>query len=283
MAVSMLINGRESDTLPATDRGLLYGDGLFETVRIRESRPLLWSAHLQRLERDAARLGIPCPLSRIDEESRQVLQGMADTDRSEGILKIILTRGSGGRGYTPPDPVQARRIIQWHDLPGGMMERTTHGIRVRICDHPLSENPRLAGIKHLNRLDQVLASAELSGDFDEGLMCDQEGRIIEGCKSNLFLVRDRQLHTPSLERAGVAGVMRAWLLEQARTLPDVEVQAPGTFLRSALHEADELFVCNSVIGLWPLRELQDRDHLLRFDPGPVCRTLQRLADDRLRL
>ena len=283
MAISMLINGRESDTLPASDRGLLYGDGLFETVRIRESRPLLWSAHLQRLERDAARLGIPCPLSLIEEESRQLLQAMADAGHSEGILKIILTRGSGGRGYAPPNPAQARRIIQWHDLPPQMAERAAQGIRVRICEHPLSENPRLAGIKHLNRLDQVLASAELSGDIDEGLMCDQQGRIIEGCKSNLFLVRDRQLHTPSLERSGVAGVMRAWLLEQARALPEIEVQTPGTVLRSALHEADEIFVCNSVIGLWPLQELHDGEHLLRFDPGPVCRTLQRLADDRLQL
>lgn len=285
MTALTLINGESVETLPVSDRGLHYGDGLFETIRNGQGQPVLWKAHLERLERSAARLGIPCDISKIEAESKAVINKAAE----QGVLKILLSRGSGGRGYTPPESAQPTRIIQWHALPADLAHNASAGITVRLCKHPVSVNPALAGIKHLNRLDQVMASRELGPDEQEGLMLSPSGQLIEGCKSNLFIVLDGVLMTPDLSEAGVAGVMRDYIMA---IRADAGRPVQQTTIRfEALLEASELFVCNSVLGIWPVNALyylqesaqgsvQRSKH---FQPGAVSRELQSVLRDTLGL
>lgn len=266
---AMLIDGVPATSLPASDRGLHYGDGLFETLAVIDARPVLWSEHRARLEEGCRRLGIPVPPpDALDADVAALAEG-----QGRGVIKVIVTRGSGGRGYRPPAEPVARRVVSrhpWPDYPPQWFER---GVRVRVCTTRLGRNPALAGLKHLNRLEQVLARAEWSDpDIAEGLMLDESGHVIEGTMSNVFCVADGVVRTPQLSACGVAGIMRAQLLGLAEQSGLATQEADLSL--AALAGADEVFVCNSLIGLWPVRELDGRAMM----PGPVSRVL----DERLR-
>jgi len=261
------VDGRPGDALPLGDRGLAYGDGLFETVAVRHGRPLLLARHLERLVEGCARLAIPCDREQVGTE----LQAFS-AELGEGVAKLLLTRGDGLRGYAMPRPAHPRRILIGTppaQYPAGNAEG---GVALFPCRTRLAEQPLLAGLKHLNRLEQVLARAEWQdAEHAEGLMRDLSGRPIEGVFSNLFLVRGGMLLTPELSRCGVAGVMRAEILAQAEhagipaQVRDID---PGE-----LPEADELFVCNSLYGIWPVRHFDGRD----WSVGPLTRKLQALV------
>lgn len=261
----MLIDGKDSDRIAADDRGLLYGDGLFETIAVRDGVPQLWPQHMARLQRDSRRLGITLPAEELLQSEAQALCATS----GRGVLKIIITRGSGGRGYRPAPQSVPRRILSLHPWPDYPVHCWQQGVAVRLCDTRLGRNPRLAGIKHLNRLEQVLARNEWDdAAIAEGLMLDTDGLLIEGTMSNVFLVRDGELRTPALEHCGVAGVMRGHVMALA-----AELGIPCAVMPLGLTEvgrADELFVCNSLIGIWPVRRFQEHE----FIPGPLTRRLQ---------
>ncbi len=246
-----LVNGKPADLLPLTDRGLLYGDGLFETLTFRAGRALAWEQHMQRLRLGCQRLGIPAPdPGLLHAEMRQLCR-----QAELAVLKIIITRGSGGRGYPPPADCLPTRILCRHPWPDYPPQLTRDGIQLRLCDYRLPANPMLAGIKHLNRLDQVLARAEWDDPgIREGLMLDAQGRLIEGTMSNVFIVESGRLLTPALDRAGVAGIVRGEILEWARSrqFPHELVDLPV----ARLEKADCVFVCNSLIGIWPVQGLR---------------------------
>jgi len=240
----MLVNGQITESLPVTDRALHYGDGLFETVLVRGGEPLLWQQHLARLQQSCQRLAIP-----LDSHALALNLATILADKPYGILKIIVSRGSGGRGYTPPPEPYTTLILQLHPLPTGNELKAEQGVRVLRCHHPVSINPALAGLKHLNRLDQVMASRELQGQ-DEGLMCDPDGHVVEGIRSNLFVLTGQGVVTPDLSRSGVAGIMRALLIDLFTTHGvHVAVRQVGL---ADIRQARELFVCNSVFGIWPV-------------------------------
>ncbi len=260
----ILINGIETTQLGALDRGLQYGDGLFETLRVRDGRPRHWAAHRQRLGEGCARLRLPdAVMEPLAEEARLLSRGVA-----EGVLKIVITRGEGGRGYAPPVAPRPTRLLALFPPPDYSPSHARDGVVVRLCQTRLGHHPALAGIKHLNRLEQVLARAEWHDPYiAEGLMLDHEDNVIEGTMSNLFLLRDGQLSTPELSRAGVAGVTRARVLRLAPSLGVTVVER--VIPRGELAEADELFLTNSIIGLWPVRHCAGRD----YTPGPFSARL----------
>lgn len=277
----MLINGRPKDRIDAADRGLLYGDGLFETVRIRHGEPLLWSRHIARLQRGCRVLGLTLDRDAVDRDSRHMLEKLRRDGHGEAVLKIMLTRGSGGRGYHPPPSPRNTRIVQLHPLPRGYDDTARDGVDVMLCRQRLSENRQLAGLKHLNRLDQVLASGELTEDVAEGLMCDQRGAIVEGTRSNLFLAGEQGLITPALEYCGVAGIMREWLLERCgrEGIPvDVRPVEPAS-----LALAPEVFLCNSVFGVWPVRSMTGPEQSPEWPIGPLTRRVQQWLSEALDL
>lgn len=265
----MLINGVPGDKIDIHDRGLLYGDGVFRTLRIEHGRPLHWWRHYRKLQHDCSILALPCPGIEVLASELQQLA----TRRQQGIAKIMVTRGSGERGYAPPAAVVPTRILTIAASPRFPDAYRTEGVKVRLCDLRLSHQPRLAGIKHLNRLENVLASAEWSDEeIAEGLLLDMCGHVVEGTRSNLFLVRNGSLLTPDLSNCGVDGVQRERVMEWAAQ-HDVACQSVHCTLDDVL-AADEVFLVNSVIGLWPVCQLQQRN----WAQHPVSRRIAEWLD-----
>lgn len=251
------------ESWPLDDRGVAYGDGLFETVLLRDAEPQLWDAHLARLAKGCEVLAIPLP-------ARDALERpLAAAGQGLQILKLTLTRGSGGRGYQPPGTPEPR--LRWRLSPfAPISEHWTSGVRIRHCALRLGIQPALAGLKHLNRLENVLARAEWSApDVAEGVLCDAEGRLVEATCMNLFWRRHGRLETPRLDRCGVAGTLRE-ALRQRVTLHEVD-SGP-----EMLEDAEAVWLGNSVQGLWPVARLDDAQgrELMRWEIGPRHRPLQ---------
>lgn len=261
-----LINGEATRLIDAADRGLQYGDGVFETIAVIAGRPRHWQRHLQRLRLGCERLGIDMPDEAVlQDEVEQLCQG-----QTRAVLKLILTRGAGGRGYRPPHEQHGTRILSLHPWPDYPPQAASEGVAVRICATRLGCSPSLAGIKHLNRLEQVLARAEWDDPgIAEGLMLDTNGHVIEATMSNLFLVEQGRLISPDLSACGVAGIMRGMIIDYAEEL-GLGCEQRALEL-DAVFAADERFLCNSLIGIWPIRQLGDS----RFStPGTITRQLQ---------
>jgi 4-amino-4-deoxychorismate lyase len=246
----VLIDGQPGDQLSVLDRALHYGDGLFETIRLAAGYPCQWQRHMDRLILGAERLGIDMPdTALLATEAAEVTWG-----QREGILKLILSRGEGGRGYAPPTPAMPRRLFLTYPLPSAQGRDWRQGVVVRYCQTPVSINPVLAGIKHLNRLDSVLARAEWNDSaVAEGLMFESTGELVSGTMTNVFLWDGHCLMTPPVDRGGIAGTVRGLTLELAARLG---IDCLVTRLdRAALDQARGLFLTNSIIGVWPVREL----------------------------
>ena len=261
------VDGQPADAVPLKDRGLAYGDGLFETLAVKAGQPVLLDRHLQRLDEGCRRLALVADQALIRDELLAYAAALGD-----GVLKLILTRGDSLRGYGINAGAPVRRILQGSPPATYPPAHGSSGVRLFPCATRLSEQPLLAGLKHLNRLEQVLARAEWQdADHAEGLMLDMSGRVIEGVFSNLFLVDNGQLLTADLSRCGVAGVMRAALLAEAGRL-GIPCHVTDISL-AQLQQADELFLCNSVYGIWPVRAFAD----LSWPVGPLTRKLQGIA------
>lgn len=248
----VMINGQETDRLSVRDRGLQYGDGLFETLAVCREVPLLWPEHLERLLRSCDRLGIARPdPALLRDEAWQLCRG-----QERAVLKLIITRGEGGRGYRPPEAAEPTRILSLHPWPDYPLDRVEQGIRIRSCDTRLARQPVLAGIKHLNRLEQVLARREWNDpDIVEGVMRDMDGLVIEATMGNLFFVQEDNLLTPDLAQCGVDGVMRRQILAVCEEL-SIPVRIADLGLEEA-RASREVLVTNSLIGVWPVRQWDD--------------------------
>ncbi|MGH8130125.1 MAG: aminodeoxychorismate lyase [Steroidobacteraceae bacterium] len=255
----ILINGRKGDRLDPSDRGLQYGDGLFETIAVQGGRPRFLEWHFERLAEGALRLGLPLPEMML---LRTEILALCAED--QGVVKLVVTRGAGARGYRPPRDAAPNRIVSAWPWPAWPPTAWSDGVRLGWCRTRLGRNPALAGIKHLNRLEQVLARAEWDdGRMDEGLMQDERNQVISGTQSNLFAKVGDKWITPSLDQCGVAGVMRRafrhWSAEQGD--PVIERALPAAELASAT----ALALTNALIGAWPVREFVGRR--LALDPS----------------
>jgi 4-amino-4-deoxychorismate lyase len=257
--VKITVNGRRGAKVGVLDRGLQYGDGLFETMSVRRRRIRLLEFHLDRLYRGLNLLRIQGPARRALGAE---LKRLAKT-QNEGVLKLIVTRGEGPRGYRPTGQEHSTRIAMLAGAPLGD-ETASRPVRVRMCTTRLGAQPRLAGLKTLNRLESVLARSEWrSARVWEGLMRDTDGRIVCGTMSNLFIRHGKRLFTPPLGQCGVAGVMRRWILQNART---ASLQVSERRLGWAdLKAAEEVFLSNAVAGVKSVSAIEWRGRAtLRF-------------------
>ncbi|HEX7971632.1 MAG TPA: aminodeoxychorismate lyase [Thiobacillus sp.] len=247
----ILVNGNPTDTVSALDRGLAYGDGVFRTLRTHTGEPLWWRDHVAKLAADCAALGLACPdAAELHADVCRVAEA------GEGVVKIVLTRGIGTRGYAPPASQTGTRIVLSAPLPVYAQTAAPVDIAARWCTLRLARQPRLAGVKHLNRLENVLARAEWDDPaIFEGLLCDDSGAAIGGVSSNLLVVKDGELFTPDLRECGVAGVARTRLLRAATRL-GVATHI-GRVTPAAILAADEVMICNSVIGVRRVARLDD--------------------------
>ena len=256
----VLVNGRAGAAVDPLDRGLLYGDGLFETVAIVGGLPRFLDWHFERLSSGARALGFPAPdLDALRADITQV----ATAPRC--VVKLVLTRGLGERGYRPPRDPRPTRIVAASPWPVWPADAATSGVRLGWCRTRLARNTALAGLKHLNRLEQVLARAEWDdGALDEGLMQDDRGRVIAATQANVFAHIDGAWATPRLDQCGVAGVMRrafrAWCAEQRMPVEERTLEV------AEIASATSLVLTNALIGAWPVAVLDGR----RFAVAPAA-------------
>jgi len=261
----MLVNGDCREHIEISDRGFQYGDGLFETIAVINGQPVFFDRHMDRLNAGCHRLYIPFPGTELLALEAQNLSQHS----SKAVLKLIITRGSGGRGYRQPAAIQPTRVLSLYPFPDYPDTYKEQGITARFCDTRLGLNPGLAGIKHLNRLEQIMARAEWTNpDIQEGIMLDMNEHVIEGTMTNLFYVKNETLYTSSLMLAGVAGIIRGIIMAMASEhgLSSIE----HTFTKDELLSADEVFVCNSIVGIWPVKHIATT----YFPVGVITRQLQ---------
>lgn len=272
MSQRLLFNGAERTPDLGWSRGLHYGDGIFRTCLIYDSQVIDLTRQLKKAFADAGRLGLEPPATAVLEaEAHRLAQGVA-----RGVLKLLLVRAGGQRGYRSEASATDRLwcLGPAPAFPAACWERGVHAARGHFG---LAAQPALAGIKHLNRLEQVLASRQWPAGIDEVLVSDAAGNPHCGTRTNLFWVARGVLRTPALDACGVAGLMRDKVLAAAQDLGLPHQVAPGSW--AELEDADEAFVTNSVVGVWPLASLGTKT----WDgPGAVTRQLtERLRHPRL--
>jgi 4-amino-4-deoxychorismate lyase len=247
------IDGVAGDSVPADDRGLQYGDGVFETILVRRGVPRFLDLHRERLRRGLDRLGTRFEAGEALGHDIARATAMAPP---LAILKIIVTRGTARRGYAPPEELTARRIVSlWPTapLPGDLI---TNGVMLNVAHLRLPQPSPFAGLKHLNRLENVMAAADIGGGaFFDALMLDTDGRLVSGTSSNLFLVKAGELLTPRVDRAGVNGVMRQVVLREAPRL-DIAAREQDLGLDD-LAGADGMFITNARIGVVPVQRVRE--------------------------
>ncbi|MDQ2075678.1 aminodeoxychorismate lyase [Marinimicrobium sp. ABcell2] len=272
------VNGVLGAMISPLDRGFAYGDGLFETIRVQSGGVPLWPFHEQRLSLGAGRLGIRFSRSDLHQYRDDMLAQAASGNAPDGVLKLILTRGAGGRGYLAPENGEPTLCLMLY--PQAVPLGDNHGVTVKLCQYRLADNPALAGIKHLNRLEQVLARSEWrDGPWTEGLLLNQRGEVVEATASNLFAVLNGELLTPDLSNAGVAGVARRLIIDcLAPSIGLVVKEVPLPL--DALSTAEEVFLCNSVKGITPVA-VMDLGDRVSLPVGPVTRRLQEAFNHQL--
>ena len=269
---AILINGIAAEYLSARDRGLHYGDGIFETIACLEGRPVFIEQHLQRMQQAAHRLGIGFPNRTLffDDIGRL----LADTG-GHCVIKLILTRGQGQRGYRCQAKQTPTRLSMRSAWPAYIDAWRHDGVTAKFCKIPVSVNPHLGGLKTLNRLEYVLASNELDPETAEGLMLDPDGNVIEGTMSNVFGVFGDTLVTPDLSRCGIKGIMREQILDIAGTAGiKLEVR---NMSRDELTRADEIFISNSVVGLCRVQQLEQ----VSYSENTMSQNIQTILDKRI--
>jgi len=270
MAIKSLINGKSSETISLFDRGLQYGDGVFETIAVEDETLLCMDKHIERLQTGCSRLNLPMPKQdKLNEESQRLASSV---DR--GIIKIVITRGQGGRGYALPNNVEPTRIISLYPWPDYSFGNSDDGINVHVCNYRYAHNSVLAGIKHLNRLEQVLARSEWTdSSIAEGIVLDHEKNVIEGTMSNIFYIKGNALFTPELSDCGVDGIIRQKIISLSTEL-QLEVFINKISLIS-LMDADEAFLCNSIIGVWPIKTLGEKPMVVGDKTIQIKKALQK--------
>ncbi len=258
-----LLNG---DNVPVSDRSFQYGDGCFTTMQIHQGRVMHWSLHVARMQASLALLGIAEPdwnelLIKLTERLSPIGLGGA---------KLLISRGSGGRGYASQDAVQPRIWLSIFDYPEHYIDQQKQGVALGVSSIKLGHNPLLAGHKHNNRLEQILARRALEGsDFSDAIMLDIDDHVIETTCANIFWRKGTTLYTPALDNAGVAGIMRRWIMQVISNMP-YEIVV-GEFALSELNHAEEVWVTNALLGVAPVVTILDQTYAI----GALTRQLQK--------
>lgn len=259
-------NNLYANSVPINDRGLLYGDGVWETILIKNQQALLLDEHWQRLAHGIRVLNIQgVDLAAFKQQATEAAQAHEQT-----VLKVIVTRGEGQRGYNPEGLNNPTCLLQCSDTPVFPESYSKEGITLGLCEKTrLAYQPLLAGFKHLNRLEQVLARSEFQDDWQEALVMDYNDSVIEGTMSNVFIIdKNNTLITPTLFGCGIEGIMRNHVLKVAQTLNIVTIERPLTILD--IQYAQSVFMTNSLIGIWPVKTWGH----VHYQVHPMIRQLQ---------
>ena len=261
-----LINGQPTLQVDASDRGLQFGDGCFTTAQIVQGKVIRPEAHLQRLQEGCQRLAIAFDKWAVLAEEMAAVA----TGQQRAVLKVVISRGSGGRGYSTEGCDKPLRIVSTAGYPPHYDRLRAEGVRLPTCPITLGVNPALAGIKHLNRLEQVLIRRFIDQQgADEALVLDHQQRVVECCSANIFWRKGEQWLTPRVDEAGVDGTMRRYLI---RLLAEWGYSCRQVFAEhQELLSADEVFICNALMPVIPVTAIDDS----RFPRGELTQQLIR--------
>ena len=259
--LNYLINGSFDHVISPFDRGFAYGDGVFRTMKMVDGLPDSWPLHYQKLVADCAAINIVCPSAELLMSDLSLLFSAEASENSQAVAKIIITRGEGNRGYTPPAITAPMRVVTKSAMSQYPEIRFSEGVNLTVCETRLASQAKLAGIKHLNRLENVLARMEwtdthMTNGIADGIMLDSAGNVIECTSANIFARFGDTLITPSLHQCGVAGITRQRIIDLAYTLSlkaTVEVIDLPTVL-----SADEVIICNSLYSAWQVKTIQEK-------------------------
>jgi len=273
------INGESTTNLDINDRGIAYGDGLFTTAKIVNGRVELLNQHVNRLVEGCNKLAIPLPISLSQDELTKQLRNIAKS-YTLAVLKVMITAGSGGRGYSRIGLADdaTNTIVMVFDFPEHYNELAKSGINLGLSKQKISISPMLAGIKHLNRLEQVLLRRELDQRTEDDLVVmNVDKQVVEATSANLFYWVNGELYTPDVSLSGVNGLMRQFIMANYCKYYNSEVSIEKTTL-TRLQQADSMFTCNSVTGVMPVKTFDKR--LLNLEPAYTLRhKIQELIGD----
>lgn len=273
------INGRIDASPTAHDRGLSYGDGLFETLLLQNSVLPLQDLHLSRLGQGASSLQITFDQQELIQYISHLQVVAKERGVDEAVLKIVVTRGMAGRGYQPKVTAPATIMLGLYPSPLIPESYYSQGVKVFLCNHRLPKNKKLAGIKHLNKLDYVLASLEwVDLDYHECLLFDTDNHLVEALSRNVFILSDGKLLTPSLEYSGVTGILRNLVKDKYSKILGLEVSEKELSLESLL-TAEEVFLCNSITGFWPVQSIMDSE----IQQAGIAQQLQQLFQEDIQI
>lgn len=255
---SYLINGSFEQAISVFDRGFSYGDGVFRTMKIQNGLPVSWPFHYQKLVADCAGIGIVCPSAELlMTDLQKLFETELFTENIAQVAKIIITRGEGERGYAPPVITVPTRVIIKSEFPRYAVSNYEQGVRLHICNIRLATQKKLAGIKHLNRLENVMARMEWREDYIfDGLLLDQSDNVIECTMSNIFIRSGNELITPELTLCGVSGITRQRILGLGKVLGLTILVKPITL--EQLLQADEVIICNSLFGAFQVTAIENK-------------------------
>ena len=273
-SMTWFVNYLKSNSIDICDRGFSYGDGVFETMLVRNGVILAEQYHRQRLWRACLRLSIPFTLLQVDDAFHFIRKNAIKT--GDQCVKLILTRGLGGRGYLPPEKPDVNLIIGFLVAPDYQKE-TEFGVSLTVSQVKASINSTMAGLKHLNRLENVLAKQDLSlfnqthsmTPCFESVLLDDDGKVVECVQSNLFWIKSNMLCTALLNKSGVQGTFRSQIL--ANYLGGVNL---GRFTLDNVLSADEVFICNGLMGIVPVTAIYSDNHRFEFVIGKKTKYLQ---------
>ena len=273
-----LVNGSFNQAISPFDRGFAYGDGVFRTIKMQGGLPEYWPQHYQKLVADCAAINIVCPSAELLMSDIALLfSADAGNENAAAVAKIMITRGEGTRGYTPPAITAPMRVVLKSAIPDYPQTRFTQGVTLTVCETRLAAQPKLAGIKTLNRLENVLARMEwhspgISNELAEGIMLDTQGNVIECTAANIFARFGNVLITPSLQQCGIAGITRQRIIDLAPTL---KLQAAvETFDLKKLYSADEVIICSSLYGAWQVQKIDDKSITTHGLAANICAALK---------
>ena len=265
-----LVNGSEQSVISVTDRGLAYGDGLFETIMVVNGEMPLWPYHHARLLKGLLALNITLEAERLRNDIDQLLALTSRTSSDLHILKVIVTRVAGGRGYQSTE-TEANLIVSLYPLE--LEIGKSDGVSVHICQQRLPCGVSWAGLKTLNQLPYVLAASERDNTaYSEGILLSTQGDIVEATARNVFIVNNEKVYTPRLDQNGVAGVMREVIIDKITPQLGIEC-AEASMTMNDLLAAEEIFLTNSITGVWPVIQVEQKS----IKVGPVTRSIQAMC------
>ena len=255
-----LVNGEFISEISVYDRGLNYGDGFFETMKWSidnkgQGKVEFWKRHVKRLKFGCQKILISFSLKKLYDYKKKILKKACESGRKSGILKIIITRGSGGRGYRLVPKLEPSIILLVY--PDVRIDENFYneGVNLTYCKKRMSSNHFLGGTKNLNRLDSVLAASEFDENlFFEGIVCNNLGEIIEGTKTNIFFLKNNILHTPNINDVGIKGIIRDVIVEKKKINFFSEI-VECKIKKNDIEQAESIFITNSIYKILPVKSL----------------------------